>query len=149
MQLKKRVLDGNLERKVAKVIRIKLSLDQNLLDMLKVTTQFKQYFFYKEGSNLPKRTIWAKLYCLVIKIYKKTFQGERKKLFIEPYCESLRAQDGWNSIVSWYEFTEYFVKYNTNQTISAFDKDWLNFPKRTIWVNLYCQWLVFASDILK
>ena len=100
MQLKKRVLDGNLERKVAKVIRIKLSLDQSLLDMLKVTTQFKQYFLYKDGSNLPKRTIWAKPYCLVIKIYKKTFQGERKELFMEPYCESLRAQDGSNSIVS-------------------------------------------------
>ena len=79
----------------------------------------------------------------------KTFQGERKKLSMAPYWESLRAQDGSNGIVSWYEFTEYFIKYNTSRTISAFDKDWLNFPKQTIQVNPYCPWLVFASDILK
>ena len=41
----------------------------------------------------------------------KTFQGERKKLFTEPYGESLRAQDDSNGIVSWYKFPEYFVKY--------------------------------------
>ena len=29
----------------------------------------------------------------------KTFQGERKKIFIEPYRESLRAQDSSNGIV--------------------------------------------------
>ena len=57
MQLKISVFDGNLERKVIKGIRVKLSLDQNVLDMLKVTTQFKQHFIYKDGSNLPKRTI--------------------------------------------------------------------------------------------
>ena len=50
MQFKIRAFDGNLERKVIKVIRVKLSLDQNLLDMFKVTTQFKQHFFYKDGS---------------------------------------------------------------------------------------------------
>ena len=57
MQLKISAFDGNLERKVIKGIRVKLSLDQNVLDMLKVTTQFKQHFIYKDGSNLPKRTI--------------------------------------------------------------------------------------------
>ena len=76
--IKKRAPDGNLERKVIKVIRFKLSLDQNLLDMLKVTTQFKQYFFYKDGSNLPKRTIWVKRYWPVIKIYKKNFKKKEK-----------------------------------------------------------------------
>ena len=65
--MKKRAVDGNLERKVIKVIRVKLSLDKNLLDMLKVTTQFKQYLFDKDGSNLPKRTVWVKPYCPVIK----------------------------------------------------------------------------------
>ena len=52
----------------------------------------------------------------------KIFWGERKKLFMQPYGESLTAQDGSNGIVSWYEFTEYFVKYKTYRTISAFDK---------------------------
>ena len=56
--------------------------------------------------------------------------------------QSRKVRDTWN-------LSEYFVKYNTNWTISAFDKDWLNFPKRTIWVNPYCPWLVLASYILK
>ena len=78
MQFKIKAFDGNLERKVIKVIRVKLSLDQNLLDMFKVTTQFKQHFLYKDGSNLPKRTIWVKPYCPVIKIYKKHFKEKEK-----------------------------------------------------------------------
>ena len=85
--IKKRALDGNLERILEKVIRVKLSLDQNLLDMLKVTTQFKQYFFYKDGSNLPKRTIWVKPYCPVIKIYKKHFK-EKEKSFSRNLIEN-------------------------------------------------------------
>ena len=52
--IKKRALDGNLTRILEKVIRGKLSLDQNLLDRFKVTTQFKQYFFHEDGLNLPK-----------------------------------------------------------------------------------------------
>ena len=79
--IKKRALDGSLERILEKVTRVKLSLDQNLLDTLKVTTQFKQYFFDKDGSNLRKRTIWVKLYCPVIKIYKKHFKEKEKKAF--------------------------------------------------------------------
>ena len=85
--IKKRVLDGNLERILEKVIRVKLSLDQNLLDMLKVTTQFKQYFFDKDGSNLPKRTIWVKPYHPVIKIYKKHFK-EKEKPFSQNLIEN-------------------------------------------------------------
>ena len=53
----------------------------------------------------------------------KIFQGERKKIFTEPYRESLRAQDSSNGIVCWYEFPEYFVKCKTRGTISAFGKD--------------------------
>ena len=78
MQLKIRAFDGNLERKVMTVIRVTLFLDQNLLDMFKVATQFKQHFFYKDGSDLPKRTIWVKPYCPVIKIYKKHFKEKEK-----------------------------------------------------------------------
>ena len=76
-------------------------------------------FFDKDELNLPKRTIWVKPYCPMIKIYKKYFkEKKKKKLFMEPYWESLRPQDGSNDIVSWYEFTEYFVKYNTHRKIS-------------------------------
>ena len=85
--MKKRALVGNLERILEKAIRVKLSLDQNLLDMLKVTTQFKQYFFYKDGSNLPKRTIWVKRYWFVIKIYKKNFK-EKEKTFSQNLIEN-------------------------------------------------------------
>ena len=39
MSIKKRALDGNLERILEKIISVKLSLDQNFLDMLlKITT---------------------------------------------------------------------------------------------------------------
>ena len=89
--------------------------------MLKVTTQFKQYSFYKDRSNLPKRTIWAKPYCPVIKIYKKHFK-EKKKAFHGTLLRILESKDGSNGIVSRYEFTKCFVKYNTNRTISVFDK---------------------------
>ena len=76
--IEKRTLDGNLERILEKVIRVKLSLDQNLLDKWKVTTQFKQYFFNKDGSNLRKWAIWVKPYCPVIRNYKKHFKDKKK-----------------------------------------------------------------------
>ena len=51
------------------------------------------------------------------------YQAERKEFFVEPYWESLKRQDRSNDIVSWYEFVVNFSKYNTNQTISVFDKN--------------------------
>ena len=51
------------------------------------------------------------------------YQAERKELFTEPYWESLKRQDRSNGIVSWYEFTENFSKYNANRTISV-KKSW-------------------------
>ena len=78
MQLKKGDLDGNFERILEKVIKVKLSPDQNLLDMLKVTTQFKQYSFYKDGSNLPKLNLPGQTVLSCDKNLQKTFQGEKK-----------------------------------------------------------------------
>ena len=103
------------------------------------------FAFYKDGSNLPKRTIWVKLYCLAIQIYQKYFK-ESEKSFLQNLIE-----DTWekcsNVIVSQSEFIENVCKYNKNQTI--FDKDWLNWSKWTIWVNPYCPWLSIVRDTLK
>ena len=122
--IKKRALDGNLERILEKVIRVKLSLDQNLLDMLKVTTQFKQYFFYKDGSNLPKRTIWVKPYCPVIKIYKKRFKEKEKsnsKDFIGNPWEHKMAQ-----MVLYLEMSLLNILPNTIHIEPKTDKIFLN-----------------------
>ena len=58
------------------------------------------------------------------------YQGARKELFTEPYWESLKGQDRSNGIASWYKFTENFCKYNANQAISDFDKNWLKWRIR-------------------
>ena len=65
MQFKKRALDGNLERILEKEIRVQLPLDQNLLDMLKVTTNSNNISFikmdqiYLKGQNeLDHTVLW-------------------------------------------------------------------------------------------
>ena len=60
------------------------------------------------------------------------YQGERKKVFTEPYWESLKGQDRSNGTVSWYKFSENFWKHNANLNISGFDKNWLKWRIRVI-----------------
>ena len=102
--------------------------------MLKVTTYFKPYILIKIDQIYLKGQ-YGSTVLSCDRDLSKIFQGERKKIFTKPYRESLRTQDGSNGIVCWYEFTEYFVKYKTRGTISAFDKDWSSISKRTIRVN--------------
>ena len=44
------------------------------------------FAFYKDGSNLPKRTIWVKPYCPAIQIYQKHFK-ESEKSFLRNLIE--------------------------------------------------------------
>ena len=51
------------------------------------------------------------------------------------------------SVLSLSEFARKIAKFNINQTICDFDKDWSKFIKWTTWINLYCPWLKFFKNI--
>ena len=80
-----------------------------------------------------KRTVWVKPFCSWFLFHECLKQ---KKILVNLSDEALmNLSNGLNQTAFWSEFPRNFVKFNINQTICAFDKNWSNFSTQIIWLN--------------